>query len=257
MLRTTLVVLSLVLVTALAGCSKAPPSGQLSPGPAALAVDGTAKVDYVAKVRPASQVPNPTAQDALCPPSTAPSQVPHCIDASSSFTIHFMALPAPDGTYEVVLANATGEVPLGALMADANNMWELNKTVDGQDYTGAFDRIELRMGQFVVATSSAAEGDQTFALADGLNSVSATGTYRGKVLNVTVSGLPANTTYSGYLYTMDKESGLLTRGEPFPVVNGPNEYEAPVNIGDYAEFHIHVGSSMVNLLKMTVGTGAA
>lgn len=253
MSRATLVVLALLAVTALAGCSKAPPSGQLSPGPAALAVDGAATIDYVAEERPAGQVPVVGGQ--ACSPVPNPP-IPQCVDGSSSFTIHFMALPAPEGSYEVVLANATGEIPLGALVADANNMWELNKTVD-EDYTGRFDRLELRMGQFVVATSPAAEGQQSFTLADALSSVSAAGTYRGKVLNVTVSGLPGNASYTGYLYTFDEASGLLTRQDPFPIANGANEYTAPLDIEEYAEFHIHVGSSMVNLYKATIGDGAA
>lgn len=256
MSRATPFVLALLAVTTLAGCNDDPPSGQLSPGPAPLAVDGTANVAYTAEVRPAGAVPVPGVPDLVCPPDPLPPQVPRCVEASSSFTVHFMALPTPEGTYEVVLVNATGEVPLGALVADANNMYELNKTVEGEDYEGDFDRIELRMGDFVVATSSAAEGQQTFALAEGLDSVSATGTYRGKVLNVTLSGLPANARYSGYLYTLDEASGLLTRGDPFPVTNGANEYEAELDIADYAEFHVHVGSSMVNLVKMTIGMGA-
>ena len=254
MSRATFVVLAVLAVTALAGCSKAPPSGELAAGATPVAVDGSANIVYVAEERPAGQVPVVGPQ--VCSPVPNPP-VPQCVEASSSFTIHFMALPTPEGTYEVVLVNATGSVPLGALVMDANNMWELNKTVEGEDYDGDFDRMELRMGDFVLATAATGEGTQAFALADGLAAVSATGSYSGKVLTVDVSGLPANATYSGYLYTMDEESGLLTRGSPFPIVNGPNEYEAELNIADYAEFHVHVGSSMVNLVKLTIGTGAA
>ena len=255
MSRTALVVLALLAFTVLAGCSKAPPSGQLSPGPAPLAVDGTATVDYVQKVRPAGQVP--VLGEDLCSPAPQTPPQTQCVDPSSSFTVHFMALPTPDGTYELVLANATGTVPLGALVADAANMYELNKTVEGEDYTGRFDRLELRMGEFVVATAPAAEGQQTFVLAEGLSAVSATGSYRGKVLNVTVTGLPAGASYSGYLYTLDPASGLLTRGDPFPIANGANEHTAELDIEEYAEFHVHVGSSMVNLVKMNIGMGAA
>src|SRR5688572_25556117 len=105
MSRATLVVLAVLAATVLAGCSKAPPSGELSGGTFSAAVEGTAVVDYVARQRPASQLP--PAEDVACPPAGSPSQVPQCVDASSSFQIHFMALPEPDGTYEVVLANAT------------------------------------------------------------------------------------------------------------------------------------------------------
>lgn len=254
MSRVTLVVLAVLAVTALAGCSKAPPSGDLGAGPTPVAVEGSANVVYTAAQSPA-QVPV-LGQDVCSPAPQTPPQT-QCVAASSAFTIHFMALPAPEGTYEVVLANATGMVPLGALVMDANNMWELNKTVEGEDYDGDFDRLELRMGDFVLATASPAEGTNAFALADGLAAVSATGSYRGKVLTVDIAGLPGNATYNGYLYTMDEASGLLTRGDPFPIANGANEYTAELNIADYAEFHVHVGTSMVNLVKLTIGEGAA
>jgi len=114
--------------------------------------------------------------------------------------------------------------------------------------------VELRMGSFLLATASAAEGANAFALAEGLGAVSATGSYEGKVLNVTVSNLPANGTYMGRLYLMDEESGLLTPGDFFPVRPGqPTEHEAEFDVADYAEFHVHVGTSSINLVKSTIG----
>jgi hypothetical protein len=251
MSRVTLVVLAVLAVTALAGCSKAPPSGELSGGASGVTIDGNGIVDYTAAQYPAGSVP--VVGPSLCSPvPQAPPQT-QCVPASSSFTIHFMALPDPAGaTYEVVLANASGELPLGALTMDANNMWEINKTFEGEDYTGSFDRLELRLGDVVLATAPAGEGTNTFTLDAGLSGISATGTYSGKVLNVTVTGLPANGTYTGYLYTLDEVSGLLTRAEPFTVRNGANEHTAPQDIATYAEFHIHLGTSMVNLYKMTI-----
>ena len=254
MSRATLVVLAVLAFTALSGCSKAPPSGDLAAGTLGLAIDGNANIAYVAKERPANAVPQ--LEDALCPPAGSPSQIPQCVDPSSTYTVHFMALPTPEGQYEVVLANATGIVPVGALMADANNMWEVNATI-AEDYNGDFDRLELRMGDFVLATSPTAAGPNTFTIAEGLDAVSVTGSYEGKVLTLQVSNLPGNATYSGYLYTLDEESGLLTRGEPFAITNGANEHTAQLNIADYAEFHIHVGTSMVNLYKATIGETAA
>jgi hypothetical protein len=252
MSRVTLVVLAVLAVTALAGCSKAPPSGELAAGASAVAVSGDAMVTYVAKVRPASAVPNPALQDALCSPAPQTPPQTQCVDPSSSFKVHFMALPTPEGEYEVVLANSSGILPLGMLAMDANNMYELNKTLD-KDYTGAFDRLELRMGDFVFATAPTAAGANPFALADGLSAVSATGTFKGKVLNVTVSGLPAAGSFVGRLYTCDPESKLLTSAETFPVHNGGNEFTAPLDIAEYAEFHIHVGTSLINLYKTTTG----
>jgi hypothetical protein len=247
MSRVTLVVLAVLAVTTLAGCSKPPPSGDLPVGASAVTVDGNAEVVYVAAQYPAGQVPMVGNQ--VCPPA-APN-VPQCIPPSSSFKVHFMALPAPDGTYEVVLANASGILPVGALAMDPNNMWELNKTFEA-DYMGDFDRLELRMGDFVFATAPTGAGSNAFTVADGLASVTATGSYKGKTLDVTVSNLPANGTFVGRLYTLDETSGLLSVAETFPLTNGANTFTAPMNVADYAEFHIHVGASLINLYKTTI-----
>jgi len=45
--------------------------------------------------------------------------------------------------------------------------------------------------------------------------------------------------------------------QPFAIANGANEHTAELNIADYAEFHIHVGTSMVNLYKATIGETAS
>jgi hypothetical protein len=240
--------LATLALTILAGCSSAPPSGDLVSGSAGLAVDGNVAIDYTQASYPAGQVPQVGNQ--LCPPPEAP--VPQCVPAASSFGVHFMALPTPDSNgYHAFLVGSAGERDLGALVMDEGNMYELAVNYT-EDLTDQYQSVELRMGTFVFATASAAEGTQAFALAGGLTAVSATGSYRGKVLNVTVSGLPEGASYNGHLYTLDEESGLLTRGPPFPIRNGANEHEAELDIEDYAEFHIHVGTSSVNLVKSTI-----
>lgn len=254
MSRATLVVLAVLAVTALAGCSKAPPSGELAAGASAVTIDGSSVVVYTEAQYPAGQVPM-VGQDLCSPVPGTPPQT-QCVPPSTSVTAHFMSLPTPDGTYEVVFANASGILPIGALVMDANNMWEINKTFE-VDYTGAYDRLELRMGEFVLATAAAGEGTNPFALAEGLSAITATGTYSGKVLSVTVSGLPEGGSYVGRLYTLDEASGLATVAETFPVANGANEFTAPLDIADYAEFHIHVGSSLINLYKTTIGEAPA
>lgn len=250
MSRVTFLLLAAALASlALAGCSDDPPAGELVAGAGGVVMDGNIIIDYTERVRPAEGIP---VLEDQCPPAGTPSQIPQCVEPSSSFTSHFMVLPQPEGTYELVLANDTGSLPIGALVPGAAGMYELNQTLP-EDYAGDFDRIELRMGDFVLATSSTAEGTQTFALALGLEAIGATGTYAGRVLNVTVSGLPDAGNFVGRLYTCDPGSGLLTATESFPVANGANEHTAELNIGDYAEFHIHAGSSLINLYKTTIG----
>jgi hypothetical protein len=240
-------VLSVLALAILAGCSDAPPSGTLATAASGLAVDGNVAIDYQPAEYPAGQVPQ--VGQMLCPPEGL--GLPECVPPSSTFQAHFMALPTPIAAgYTLVLVGAAGERSLGSLVMDEANMWEFNATLN-EDLTGQYDAVELRMDAFVFATASAAEGDQAFALADGLASIQVDGTYEGKTLTVNVAGLPANATYSGYLYTLDEESGLLTRGSPFPIVNGANEHLAEMNLDEYAEFHIHVGTSLVNLYKAT------
>lgn len=249
-----LFVLATFALALLAGCSEAPPSGDLVDGAPALAVQGDAIVDYTPASYPAGQVPavGPTIGPMACPPDQAPEQVPKCVPPASSLRIHVMALPTPDANgYRAFLVGSAGERDLGALAADAANMWALAVNYT-EDLTGQYDRVELRMGTFLMATAPATEGTNAFALAQGLGAVSATGSYKGKTLNVTVSGLPEGGSYMGRLYTMDEESGLLTPGDFFPVSGSPSEYEAELDIADYAEFHVHVGTSGVNLYKTSI-----
>lgn len=253
MSRVTFVVLAVLAVTALAGCSKAPPSGELSSGASGVALmsGDISTNEYTPAQYPAGQVPVVGQDPDFCPPA-APN-VPQCVPASSSFDIHVMVLPTPEADgYKAYLVGAAGELELGIVEPDAAGMWRANATIPG-DVSANYTSIEIRMGSFVFATASSAEGPQPFALAPGLAAVSATGSYEGKTLNVTVSGLPTNGTFVGRLYTCDPESKLLSVAETFPVANGGNEFVAPMDIADYAEFHVHVGTSLINLYKMTIG----
>ncbi|MHB1262567.1 MAG: hypothetical protein ACYC2H_12725 [Thermoplasmatota archaeon] len=253
MSRATLVILTVLAVTMLAGCSKAPPSGELSGGASGVALmsGDIATNTYAPAQYPAGQVPVIGQDPQFCPPA-APN-VPQCVPASSSFDLHIMVLPAPDASgYKAFLVGAAGELELGIVEPDDAGMWRGNRTLDG-DVSGNYSAIEVRMGAFVLATASSAAGAQPFVLAPGLDAVAAEGRYEGKTLTVTVSGLPMNGTFAGRLYTCDPESKLLTVAETFPVSNGANEFAAALNIADYAEFHIHVGTSLINLHKATIG----
>jgi hypothetical protein len=241
--------LPILALALLAGCSDAPPSGDLPAGTAALAVDG----NVIATYTPASSGGNPLPAPLNCVQDNSPVPPPAgatpCVPAMSSFQVHFMALPQPDASgYHVYLTGAAAR-DLGALMANEANMWELTMNYT-EDLSAGVTGVELRMGEVVLATASGAAGTNPFTVAEALTGVSATGSYKGKVLTVTVDGLPEGGVYNGRLYTMDEESGLLTPGDYFPVTPGqPVEYRAAVDIADHAEFHVHVGTSSVNLYK--------
>jgi hypothetical protein len=258
MSRVTLVVLAVLAVTALAGCSKAPPSGELAGGASGLALQSgdVATNEYTPAEFPAGGIPVVGNDPRLCPPPGTP-MAPQCVPASSSFDVHVMVLPTPDADgYKAFLVGPAGELEVGIVEPDAANMWRANHTFEG-DLSGNYTTIEVRMGAFVLATASAAEGAQPFALAEGLSTVTSSGSYKGKELNVTVSNLPAAGSFVGRLYTCDEESKLLSVAATFPVQNGSNEFTATLNIADYAEYHIHVGTSLINLYKMQIGEPSA
>ena len=243
-------ILATFALALLAGCSDAPPSGDLPAGSPALALEGDVTIDYTAASYPAGQVPVVGTNPTLCPPPQA-AGAPQCVPPASSFKVHFMALPTPDASGYHVFLTGPAARDLGALVADEANMWEMSVNFT-EDLSANVTGVELRMGSLVLATATGGEGTNAFAVAEDLSAPSVQGTYRGKTLNVTVSNLPANGTYMGRLYTLDEESGLLTPGDFFPLANGsPSEYEAELDIEDYAEFHVHVGSSSVNLYKAT------
>lgn len=245
----------LVCVAALAGCNDAPPSGDLVAIPGAPVVEGTVLNEYRAAVYPLGN--DPVTQAPVCQQNQVPvtPDAQRCVFPATNFTIHFMSLPEPDGnSYSIYLAGgAIEEKQLAPLVNDGAGMWNLKYTDDTQDLSTQFERLELRMGTFVVASAPAASGSQAFVLDPAFTSVTVTGSYDGDSLTVDVTGLPAEGTFVGRLYTKDAETGALTLVESFPVVAGVQEYEAENgNIGDFAEFHIHVGASKLYVYQATL-----
>lgn len=265
-MRTALVVLSVLTVALLAGCSKAPPAGTLAPGEFAFTLEGTSTLKYTAfdsggnptGVLPQAGNTTQCAQDSS--PVPPPAGVTPCTKASTLVHAHFMSLPQPEGDgYHLFLGQGTTsvkEMDVGAVMPDANNMWDLNKTYP-QDLEKHFQTVELRMGAFVVAVAPAIQsGTENFAVPKDLAQMDATGSYKGKQLEVTVTGLPANGTFMGRLYTQDPKTCILNVAESFPVHNGANNFTAKQNVALYAQFHIHAGASLINLFKTKVSASA-
>jgi hypothetical protein len=268
MARPTVLVLGILSFALLAGCSKAPPSGTLAVGEPALTLDGTSDLKYTAFSsggNPTGVIPT-AGNTTQCAQDQSPTPPPgglvtKCTQASTVVHAHFMALPAP-GTevYELFLAQgttATKEMDVGQVVVDTNNMWDLNKTYP-QDLEKHFQSVELRLGPFVVAVAPAAQsGSEKFAVPKDLAAIEAKGTYKGKVLSVDVSGLPGNGTFVGRLYTQDAKTCLLSVKETFPLHNGANSFTATsLNIAQYAQFHIHVNDSLINLYKANVSSTA-
>lgn len=249
-----LLALSLILFAFLSGCSDGGPSGKLVTVAAPIAVDGTSSNMYVAAERPLNSTTMGAADQ--CTPSAVPPGTPldegRCTNPSSTFDIHFMFLPEPDGNgYGIFLVGgAIGERLLAPLGDLGNGMMGMNITEE-TDLSGQFERLELRMGQFPLAAAPSAAGSQAFVVDANATKVAVTGSYKGKTLDIDVSGLPAKGPFVGRLYTLDA-TGNATVGESFPVISGSQSFKSERNIGDYAEFHIHVGPSKINLYKATL-----
>lgn len=241
---------ALLLAAFLAGCSDGPASGTFTPADAGLVVDGTATVDYTAASSPAQDPQgNP-----LCPPTAVPPTGPvtHCVEAATTIDGHFMSLPEPDGNgWAVYGMGPSAERQLVLLTPAAGGMYNFNYTAE-QDLSTTYTTIEARMGDFTYATAPATEGAQVWTIAP-IAGITVTGSFKGKTLDIDVSNIPGNgTKLLGRLYML-AEDGNMTPTAQFDILPGANHYEDEDNaIGKYAEFHIHVGNSKINLYKSTI-----
>ncbi|MEK6976468.1 MAG: hypothetical protein AABY18_09025 [Candidatus Thermoplasmatota archaeon] len=247
-----IVVLSLLTFALVAGCSDGPAKGDLVAIPGALTVEGTAQNDYVAAVYPNGN--NPVTEDPLC----ADVDGLRCTDPSSNYTFHFMSLEEPSGDGYAVfqVGGAIGERSLVNIVRNtATGMWEGAIGKENVDESTMFESFELRMGDFTLAKASAAAGSQAFVPEPILSGVTVTGSYKGRNLDIDVQGLPADAkpdAFVGRFYTKGI-SGNLTLAESFPLVPGAQTLVTEqADVGDYVQFHIHVGSSKIYVYQATI-----
>ncbi len=245
--------LALLTFAFLAGCSDGPPAGDLVAKGPALTVDGsTSENTYQPAVYPNGL--NPVTNEPIC----ADVDGARCTEPSSHYKIHFMSLPEPSGDGYAIfqVGGNIGERQLVQLIPGDDGMYEAEATKEGVDESTEFETLELRMGSFVVASASSAADSQAFVADPALSGVTVTGSYSGHTLTLDVAGLPGDGSkpqFVGRLYTMS-EAGNLTVAESFNVVNGAQEFVSKeANIGDYAEFHIHVGTSKIYVYQATLG----
>lgn len=250
---------SFLLCLVLAGCSDAPPSGEFTTDRNNLeGLMGNVQVTYEERVRPASDVP--PVEDAVCLPSGVPVQEGQCREPFTNVTGAFTGLPDPganDYTVQFTSSAAANEsLPVGALVpnatANGTGAYDLPFVSFEENYEGAYDTAELRAGDVLVATAGLAEGDNTFTLDPALTSLSAAGAWKGKELTVTVSGAQPGVAYTGYLYEED-DAGVMTQAESFPIPgDGEHVHEATKDIDEFAEFHVHVAGTSLNVAQATI-----
>lgn len=176
-----------------------------------------------------------------------------CVAASSQMVLS-ANLPSPAGaSYNVYLVGGSaGERSVGDLADGGPGTYILDQTFP-EDLTGQHSQLEIRLKGYVVATAPATPGDQTFQLAP-ISGIKVDAPFEGGQLSLTISGLQENGTYKGRLYTKDPASGAVAPAEFFDVKNGATIYSAKEGkaIADYAELHIHVGDSSLNLYKASI-----
>lgn len=245
---------------ALAGCTDEPPSGTFTATTPAVdfSVAGLAVT-----VQPAEN-PYPAGDDDACQLDDVFGNVPDgptCSDAVSTINM------TPEGgttlpeigtgtPYSLYLMAGGEEYPLGNLDDHGQNHFDFSKEFPGEDFSGA-DEIQLRFGTAVVATTPGSGG--TFStLSEGLEAISAEVTFDGAQIDVTLTGVPNGTQLTAWLVDIPEEEGEdgeMVEGAPvhsvqFILSGDQTSYtltEEEGFVGDYNEFHIHVGNSKINV----------
>ncbi|MEK6985907.1 MAG: hypothetical protein AABX89_05965 [Candidatus Thermoplasmatota archaeon] len=256
-----LLAIALVAVV-LAGCSSPPPEGSFANANYAIPnFTGTATITYTAQ---SGGITDPTgttptrqcAADQVVsqlPPGTGPIQP--CVAASSQFVLSLTLPASGSSAYTAYLVGGSaGERSIGDLSEATAGTFTLDQTLADEDLTGLHSAVEVRLKGYPVATAPATSGDQVFAL-NPIGGIKADATFVGTQFTATLSGLPANGTYVGRLYNPDANGGPVTAddvAESFSVKDGAVTFSAKKNVGEYVEFHIHVGDSALNLYKATV-----
>ncbi|HET6398920.1 MAG TPA: hypothetical protein VFH47_05145 [Candidatus Thermoplasmatota archaeon] len=266
MVKASLIAIPL-LAAILAGCSDGPPTGELAAASSPVSVDGAAAVQVRARVDPLNdQRPGPALPpDVACAGNQLPPQLPadqfRCVDPRTDVNITFRSLASGTQSYTAYGLVPGGQEellgPLAPTSQPADQNGHLTHTLNltfPADMSAAYTQLQVRLGDVVVAQAPWQPGSQAyFELNSTLSQVTATGSYRGRELTLDVQGLPPTGTFHGYLYRAD-ETGALQQVQQFPnLTNGEQTLTAPQDISDYAEFHIHLADSRINLFKATIG----
>lgn len=252
-----LLMTALLAAVALAGCSDDAPSGEFSSDRHSLTLGTTAEVEI--DIQPGENGYDPGTDptggmipyEDLCALDEAAGQADQeqCQDAHTSISVHIMELPDPgSGSYELVLTGEQ-ERTVGTIQMDENDMWVLEESYEGEDLSGQFNGTEVRYGDLVYARSGASSGTNMLELV--LPGTSFAASYEGRELTVTVSGAPEGVSLTGWLVE-ENATGGLEHVEDFTVSGDEVTYTAENPIDHYAEAHIHVGDSKINLAIATV-----
>ncbi len=261
-MQAKLVASAAIFLFVLAGCSSAEPAGKLENMNFVTLIDAKVDIFYQPFDNGGNPAPPTLPANATCAqntpslPADPTGTIRPCKGPYTTIRVSANSPPDPaDGTYAAFLTGA-GKVPfaVGALVLTGSN-YTVAKN-ETRDLSGQYDKVELRLNDFVYGVASTAAGvGGAFTLAPGANGVTVTGTFTGNTLKVQVSGLPVNGTYMGNLYLNGPDGNVLANAaESFPI-NGDGSYEysgKSHQMNEFVQFHIHVGMSKINLYKASI-----
>ncbi len=261
-MRTTLLVAVSILAVAFAGCTDEPPTGEFSSSGNALMMTGAvASFESQDFNNPYPQTEGTLAECAQDPQAQPPVQA--CERPYTVMTLNLSSLPATSGKIYSVkwYSMATGAQQdldvLSGMDMPADGTWMANeytfdntadcaasKDSDMCNKANTYDSVVLYLDDILVASAPLSTG-AAFEFDEGLLGASFTGSYSGKDLTLTVSGL-GNYTYEAWLISTD-DAGVVTHEEKFTVVNGENTFTASQTINKFSGVHIHVAGTKLNV----------
>ncbi len=253
MRQITLVLAATLVAVTLAGCTDTPPSGEFASTRNGITATGSAALEYQEEVKPIQEAVPGAPID--CVPDEAPGMLngEKCVDPYTNVSIHFMSLPdSGAGSYEAFFVDDNGtELAIGALEKGEGSMYTLDKMFD-VDHEGHFTKIQARLGSYVIAESPVMEGENNFAMSTAAPAT-VTATWKAKALTLTATGLQEGVQYTGWLVTMNEETGEADHVESFTInAAGETVYDAEMNINKYDELHVHVADSKINVAIATI-----
>lgn len=266
-MRAMLLLITLLTV-ALAGCSDEPPAGEFSSTGNAIVVDGNYTVEFQAFNNPYGDATSGNqlecAQDQVVEATNGATPVEPCTYPFTKVMGHVMNLPQADSQGYAVYFVDSGfsREPMELDMLDGFSMvdWSFDNeddcdgqfSDDGCNYEGLYDTIEIRLvSQDLAVASATVSSSGEFAIAPAVQGVSFTASYSGKELTLTTSGI-GNYTVDGWTVRVDEETGEKVHEDRFTVANGETIFDAPLDISEYAEIHLHVAGTKINLAVATV-----
>lgn len=271
--RTTLVLGLLLLGTAFAGCVEEASEVTVDADREGVtaATLGAAAIQYQDAHSPANEstmgatgtVDETTGQETSCAGDETGSEEVECTPAATKVNLTFETLPLPGASpYKAFFVANGSELELGDLVYNEHAMHEgeggflfsLHVTLD-ENVQGQYDAIEIRYGAFVLATAAAAGGTNDFVVVPSVLAVDVSASYAANVITVNAQGLPEGAEPTGWLVEQDAD-GELVHTVDFPLSGNVSEFTAERPIAAYAEFHVHVADSKINLAIASLAPAA-